>query len=66
MRRGRISLSQGYAEEKKESAVAFLGEGLAYYESLGVNVARTMTDNGACYKAFAFRDACCNHGLTHI
>ena len=27
---------------------------LACYQSLGVNVARTMTDYGACHKAFAF------------
>ena len=25
-----------------------------------------MTDNGACYKAFAFRDACRTLGLKHI
>lgn len=29
-------------------------------------VARVMTDNGACYKAFAFRDACRKLGLKHI
>ncbi len=31
---------------------------MAYYKSLGVTVTRVMTDNGSCYKAFAFRDAC--------
>jgi transposase InsO family protein len=25
-----------------------------------------MTDNGSCYKAFAFRDACRDLGLKHI
>ena len=39
---------------------------MAYYESLGVTVARVMTDNGSCYKAFAFRDACRELGLKHI
>jgi transposase InsO family protein len=40
--------------------------GLAYYASLGVTVRRVMTDNGACYKSHAFRDACRRHGLKHI
>ena len=30
---------------------------MAYYKSLGVTVTHVMTDNGSCYKAFAFRDA---------
>ena len=54
------------SDEKKESAVAFLKAALAYYQSLGVTVARVMTDNGSCYKAFDFRDACRNLGLKHI
>ena len=62
----RIAFCQIMPDEKKESAVAFLRAALAYYESLGVTVARVMTDNGSCYKAFAFRDACREHGLKHI
>jgi transposase InsO family protein len=53
-------------DEKKESAVAFLKAALAYYQSLGVTVARVMTDNGSCYKAFDFRDACRDLALKHI
>jgi len=53
----RIAFAQVMPDERKESAVAFLEAALAYYQSLGVTVARVMTDNGACYKAFAFRDA---------
>ncbi len=32
----------------------------------GVRVERVMTDNGSCYKSFAFRDACKALGLKHI
>jgi transposase InsO family protein len=53
-------------DKKAFSAVAFLRAAVAYYESLGVTVARVMTDNGACYKAHAFRDACRDLGLRHI
>jgi transposase InsO family protein len=62
----RIAFSQVLANEKKESAVAFLHAAVAYYQSLGVTVARVMTDNGSCYKSFAFRDACKALGLKHI
>ena len=37
-----------------------------YYKSLGVSVERVMTDNGYCYKSFAFRDTCRLLGLKHI
>ena len=62
----RVAFSQIMPDEKKESATAFLKAALDYYKSLGVTVDRVMTDNGACYKAFAFRDACRTLGLKHI
>jgi transposase InsO family protein len=62
----RLAFSQILPDEKKESAVAFLHAALAYYRSLGVTVARVMTDNGSCYKSFDFRDACRDLGLRHI
>jgi len=62
----RIAFAQVMPDEKKESEIAFLETTLAYYQSLGVTVARVMTDNGSCYKAFDFRDACRNRGLKHI
>ena len=62
----RVAFSQIRPDEKKESAVAFLKAAVAYYASLGVVVQRVMTDNGACYKSFAFRDACRALGLRHI
>ncbi|WP_163571406.1 integrase core domain-containing protein, partial [Klebsiella pneumoniae] len=39
---------------------------IAYYASLGVTVARVMTDNGSCYRSFAFRDVCQALGLRHV
>ena len=62
----RIACSQVFPDEKKESAVAALKMAVAYYKSLGVTVARVMTDNGPCYKSYAFRDACAALGLKHI
>ena len=62
----RIAFSQIMPDEKKESATAFLKAALDYYKSLGVSISRVMTDNGSCYKAFAFRDTCRTLGLKHI
>lgn len=62
----RVGFSQIYPDEKATSAVAFLKAAVAYYNSLGVTVTRVMTDNGSCYKSFAFRDACKAFGLRHI
>ncbi len=62
----RIAFSQVLADQKAVSAVAFLLAALAYYASLGVQVRRVMTDNGACYISRAFRKACKQLGLKHI
>jgi transposase InsO family protein len=62
----RLAFSQILPDEKKESAVAFLKAAVAYYQSLGVTVARVMTDNGSCYRSRAFRKACGDLRLRHI
>ena len=62
----RVAFSQILPDEKKESAVAFLKAAVAYYRSLGVKVARVMTDNGSCYVSKAFRKACRDLRLKHI
>ena len=62
----RIAFTMIMPNEKAVSAVAFLKAAIAYYQRLGITVARVMTDNGSCYKAFAFRDTCRAQGLKHI
>jgi transposase InsO family protein len=62
----RLAFSRILTDERKESAVAFLNDAVAYYASLGVKVARVMTDNGSCYRSRAFRDACRDLALKHI
>ncbi len=53
------------SDQNRRSAIAFLKTAIAYYGSLGVKVERVMTDNGSCYKSFAFRRACRRLGLRH-
>ena len=62
----RIAFSQIMPDETADSAIAFLAAALAYFARLGVTATRVMTDNGSCYKAFAFRDACQAHRLKHL
>src|SRR3977135_4128323 len=62
----RVAFTQIKPDEKVDSAAPFLKAAVAYYKSLGVTVTRVMTDNGSCYKAFAFRDACRDLGIKHI
>lgn len=62
----RVAFTEIKPDEKADSAVPFLKAAVAYYKSLGVTVTRVMTDNGSCYKAFAFRDACRDLGIKHI
>ena len=50
----RIAFVQIMPDASKQSAVAFLRAAVGYYESLGVKVARVMTDNGGCYRALAY------------
>ena len=62
----RIAFANVMPSEKRRSAVRFLKATIAYYESLGIKVERVMTDNGSCYRSFAFRNACKRLGLRHI
>jgi transposase InsO family protein len=62
----RVAFVQVMPDEKKESAAAFLTAAVAYYHSLGITIARVMTDNGSCYRSRDFRQACQDLRLKHI
>ena len=53
----RVAFVQIMADQRKESAVAFLQAAVAYYAKLGVRIERVMTDNGSCYRSKTFRTA---------
>jgi transposase InsO family protein len=62
----RTAFARVMPSERRRSAITFLKAALAYYQSLGIKVERVMTDNGSCYKSFAFRTACKRLGLRHM
>ena len=61
----RLAYTEILPDERKESAVAFLGRALAWLAGLGVRVERVMTDNGSAYRSHAFRQAALTAGLKH-
>lgn len=62
----RVATAEIFPDEKKESAVAFLLNVVAYFKRLGVTIDRVMTDNGSCYRSKAFAKACGQLGVRHI
>lgn len=62
----RVAYVEVLPDEKAVTAVAFLRRAVAFYRSLGVEVERVMTDNGAAYVSFAHAAACRLLGLRHI
>jgi transposase InsO family protein len=61
----RIGFTDLYPDERKSSAVQFLGNTVAYFKSLGVSVRRILTDNGSAFRSQAFAKACRRLGLKH-
>jgi transposase InsO family protein len=62
----RLGFADIMADERKESAVAFLKAAIAWYARHGITVERVMTDNGSCYRSKAFNKTCAALGVRHI
>ena len=61
----RVAFTAMHPDEKKEQAVAFLRQTVAYYARLGVTVKRLLTDNGAAFRSKPWREACVELGIKH-
>ena len=61
----RLAFTAIMADEKKESASAFLEQALAWFRTHGVTAQRVMTDNGSAYRSRLFATAIAAHGLRH-
>ena len=48
-----------------QDGAAFLDRATAFFAGQGIRVERVLSDNGAAYKSFAFRDACRAAGIRH-
>jgi transposase InsO family protein len=61
----RLACSEIHADETKHTAIAFWHRAQAWFTTAGITVQQVMTDNGACYKSFAWRDALAAAQVTH-
>ncbi len=62
----RIAFTAMMPDEKAVSSASFLRQAVAYFQRLGIQARRVMTDNGPCFYADRFRDACRDLKLKHI
>jgi transposase InsO family protein len=58
----RLGFASIYPDETADSALAFLGEFVAFYRSHGITVERVLTDNGTCFKR-RWAEACAGHTI---
>jgi transposase len=53
----RLAYTEILDDETKETAAGFWERANTYFESCGITVKRVLTDNGSCYRSYAFKDA---------
>jgi transposase InsO family protein len=60
----RVAYAEIHDDESKQTAAAVLRNAVAWYAERGVTVERVLSDNGACYRSFLWRDTCTELGIT--
>jgi transposase InsO family protein len=63
--RSRLAYTEILADEKKETAAAFLARAHAWYAARGVAIERVLSGNGACYRSRAWAATCDELQITH-
>lgn len=53
----RLAYSELLGDERKDTAAAFWVRANRWFAECGITVRKVLTDNGSCYRSFAFRDA---------
>lgn len=61
----RLACTEILADERKDTAAAFLARAHAWYASLGITIERVLSDNGGCYRSrdWPVRHAACRAGV---
>ena len=52
-------------DEKSDTAIGVLERAVAWFAERGVQVERVLSDNGSCYRSYAWRDVCAALGIKH-
>ena len=61
----RVAYVEICADEKADTAIGVLQRAVAWFADHGVTVERVLSDNGSCYRSFAWRDACVELSIKH-
>ena len=61
----RVAYAEICTDEKTDTAIAVLHRAVTWYADRGVHVQRVLSDNGSCYRSYAWRDACTALEITH-
>jgi transposase InsO family protein len=61
----RVAYVEICADEKADTAIGVLERAVAWFADQGVVVERVLSDNGSCYRSYAWRDACAALGIKH-
>ena len=61
----RVAYVEAHDDETKETAIEVLRNAVAWFADRRVTVQRVLSDNGSCYRSYAWRDACAELGITH-
>jgi transposase len=60
----RVAYVEICSDETSQTAIAVLQHAVAWFAEHGVSVKRVLSDNGSCYRSFAWRDTCAELGIT--
>jgi transposase InsO family protein len=61
----RLAYTEILADERKDTAAAFLRRAHAWYAAAGITIERVLSDNGACYRSRDWAITCADLGITH-
>lgn len=62
----RLAYVEVLPDQRGETAVGFLERALRWFRKRRIRIERLLTDNGSCYVARRFRQACKRQGLRHL
>jgi len=61
----RLAYVEVLADERGQTAAAFLRRAVGWFANNGITVRRVLSDNGSCYRSKAHAEACHELGLRH-
>ena len=61
----RVAYAEICTDEKAATAIGVLQRAVAWFADHGVTIERALSDNGSCYRSYAWRAACAALGVKH-